>query len=85
MSELSAYFQDEQLLFKGQGTGGSTNNDEKAIWCQIMDELDSNGTNEICYEEFRDSLFSVLQKNIDESGTIMFRASQRASICFDVE
>ena len=40
-----------------------------------MDELDSTGTNEIGYEDFRDSLFMVLQKNIDETGTINFKQS----------
>lgn len=42
---------------RGQGTGGSTSNDEKAIWVQIMDEMDGNGNKEISYEEFRDSMF----------------------------
>jgi hypothetical protein len=42
------------------GTGGSTNNDEKAIWLQIMDEMEANGIRELTYEEFRDSLFAVL-------------------------
>lgn len=57
MSELQALFQEEQMEVRGQGTGGSTSNDEKAIWVQIMDEMDGNGNKEISYEEFRDSMF----------------------------
>jgi hypothetical protein len=45
---------------KGMGTGGSVGKDEKAIWIQIMDEMDQTGSGEIAYEEFRDSMFLVL-------------------------
>jgi hypothetical protein len=74
------------MQVRGQGTGGSTSNDEKAIWVQVMDEMDENKNREISYEEFRNSLFLVLQKNIDDSkAAFALKMSQRASICFDMD
>lgn len=66
----------------GSGTGGS----DKAIWIQIMEEMDLNGNNEISYPEFRDSLFAVLTRNIDDTAAIAaLKISQRASVCIDYE
>ena len=86
MSELQAIFQEEQMSNKGMGTGGSVGKDEKAIWIQIMDEMDQTGSGEITYEEFRDSMFLVLQRNIDDSQALYaLKLSQRASICVDYD
>ena len=77
MNELQAMFQEEQMTAHGMGTGGS----DKAIWIQIMEEMDQNGDKQISYPEFRDSLFAVLTRNIDDNAAIAaLKISQRASV-----
>ena len=82
MGELQAMFQEEQLSATGVGTGATAGNDEKAIWIQIMEEMDSTGSRTISYPEFSDSLFMVLQRNLDEVSPVL-KSSYRASICID--
>jgi Ca2+-binding EF-hand superfamily protein len=82
MGELQAMFQEEQLSATGVGTGATAGNDEKAIWIQIMEEMDSTGSRTISYPEFQDSLFMVLQRNLDEVSPVL-KSSYRASICID--
>jgi hypothetical protein len=51
-----------------------------------MDEMDQSGSGEISYEEFRDSMFLVLQRNIEDTEAMYaLKLSNRASICVDYD